>query len=707
MIVSVPGRVRDLIERFRQRRERRILKLRNEATLEFDLSQARARHSLSDRWGTAFFHRDRFTAIPTAHDLASSGARSAADDGTQAVLKHHLVMREFPFVPYPPIEKLGVIGDRRTAALVAPDGTVCWLCLPNYDGQIIFGALIDAAKGGGWKLGPKERRFGRQLYRSGAPILETTWDDKNCSLQLLDFMPNPQDRRAPKDVARRVVIRRLRCNRGTALCRLSLCLRVNSKGAEGILAGEGPFSFWSSFPVEVREGAIEAQFALAAGEEVWCTFGFDDRRENWTAESAANALRKTQTYWDEWTGSISTKSARRTQILRSAMLVHLLTFAPTGALIAAPTTSLPERIGGDRNYDYRYTWVRDASLGLSLLAMLGRTEDAKRFMDWLAALETSGSRPLQVLYTIEGRSDVSVREHRDVRGYQRSLPVRTGNAAADMTEIDSYGYLTDCALIYLRHGGRWEESHWRMIRRLADYTAHNWEKPGSGIWELLPQRQFLAGKVMSFVTLDRALRIASQTGQTGPFLGDWETQRARIFTDIMSRGWSERLRSFRQHYDGDTLDAAALLIPIMSLLPPEHPRITETIARLSGSLEINGFLHRFQDSGADSQTPGVLGEEEGAFLMCSFWLAQILARRGETDRAEAILAKAETIAGDLGLYAEAVDARTNAFLGNTPLVFSQVEYARAAIAIDKAKASDTGRAETSMPVGASRRHEVS
>lgn len=622
------------------------------------------------------------------------------------MLVHHLDMHEFPFVPYPPLERLGIIGDRRTAALVAPDGTICWMCLPNYDGQIIFGGLLDAAKGGGWKLGPNKRQFGHQQYRSCAPVLQTTWDDKDCALELLDFMPAPQNRRAASDYTRRVVIRRLRCSRGTARCRLSLRLRVSAKGAERILAGEGPFSFWASFPTAVQESAIEAQFALAAGQEVWCAFGFDDRRATWTPETAADALRTTQGYWDKWTDALNVKGARRTQLLRSAMLVHLLTFAPTGALVAAPTMSLPERIGGDRNYDYRYTWVRDASLGLSLLATLGRTEDAAHFMDWLAGLESSGGRPLQVLYTIEGRSNASVQEYRDVHGYRGSLPVRTGNAAADMVEIDSYGYLTDCALIYLRHGGQWEEGHWQMIRRVADYTARNWEKPGSGIWELLPQHQFVAGKVMSFVTLDRALQIAARTGQTGPFLGDWETQRARIFAEIMSRGWSERLRAFRQHYDGDTLDAASLLIPIMNLLPPDHPRVTETIGRLSERLEINGFLHRFEDSGPDSPMPGALGDKEGAFLMCSFWLAQVLAQRGDTGGAEAILARAEAIAGDIGLYAEAVDARASAFLGNTPLVFSQVEYARAAMALEKAKNSAAGHAEAAMSAGAPRGHEV-
>lgn len=622
------------------------------------------------------------------------------------MLVHHLDMHDYPFVPYPPIERLGIVGDRRTAAVVAPDGTICWMCLPNYDGQIIFGGLLDAATGGGWKLGPNKRLFGHQQYRSCAPILQTTWDDKDCTLELLDFMPNPQNRRAASDNTRRIVIRRLRCSRGTAFCRLSLRLRVNPKGAERILAGEGPYTFWSSFPTAIRGSAIEAQFTLATGEEVWCTFGFDNRAD-WTAESAAEALRTTQAYWDEWTGVIKSEGARRMQILRSAMLVHLLTFAPTGALVAAPTMSLPERIGGERNYDYRYTWVRDASLGLSLLATLGSTRDAEHFMHWLAKLESSSGRPLQVLYTIDGRSNASVQEYREVHGYRGSLPVRTGNAAADMVEIDSYGYLTDCALIYLRHGGRWDEQHWQMIRRVADYTARKWEKPGSGIWELLPQRQFVSGKVMSFVTLDRALQIAAQTGQTGPFLGEWETQRARIFADVMSRGWSERLGAFRQHYDGDTLDAAALLVPIMNLLPSEHPRVTQTVARLSERLEINRFLHRFDDSGPDSPLPGVLGDQEGAFLMCSFWLAQVLAQRGDIGRAEAILGRAESIAGDLGLYAEAVDARASAFLGNTPLVFSQVEYARAAIAVEQAKTSAARRAEASMPTSASRRHELS
>jgi len=316
--------------------------------------------------------------------------------------------------------------------------------------------------------------------------------------------------------------------------------------------------------------------------------------------------------------------------------------------------------------------------------MLGHTEDAERFMDWLAGLQSSDDRPLQVLYTIEGGSKAPVQDHPHINGYQGSRPVRTGNAAVRMVEIDSYGYLTDCALIYLRHGGRWKQTHWQLIERLADYTARNWRNPGSSIWELLPQRHFLAGKVMSFVTLDRALQIAEETGQDCSLLGDWQAQRKRIFTEIMSSGWSGHIGAFRQHYDADALDAAALLIPIMNVLPADHARVTGTIARLVQSLEINGFLHRFVDSDPDRSIPATIGDEEGAFLICSFWLAQVLAQRGETDRSEAILVHAETIAGDLGLFAEAVDARIGTFLGNTPLVFSQVEYARAAIVLERA-----------------------
>lgn len=390
-----------------------------------------------------------------------------------------------------------------------------------------------------------------------------------------------------------------------------------------------------------------------------------------------------------WAGAISIdlmpadfRGPRRAQVLRSAMLVHLLTFAPTGALLASPTTSLPERIGGERNYDYRYTWIRDASLGLGLLAKLGLTKDAKQFIDWLADLEQPNRRPLQVLYAIDGGREAPVIERADIAGYRRSRPIRTGNAAVSMSELDSYGYLADCLLSYLYHGGEWKPQYWTLVRRLADYTAKHWKEPGSSIWELRPKRHFVATKTMSAVTLDRAVRIDRKTGQDGSFLDQWRRVYNEIIAEIMWRGWSERVGAFRQHYGTDELDAAALLIPLMKLLPAHHPRVGSTIERLIEHLDVNGFLHRFVHSRTVGGTAETIGDEEGAFLMCSFWLAQVLAQRNEAGKADAILRRAEEIAGELGLFSEAVDARSGTLLGNTPLVFSQVEYARAAIALD-------------------------
>ena len=353
-------------------------------------------------------------------------------------------MTEFVSIPYPPIEKLGLIGDRRTAALVASDGTLCWMGLPNYDGPPVFGSLLDSAKGGSWKLGPKARRFGRQSYASGGPILQTIWNEADYSLELLDFMPWPQDCRTKPDEDRRVVVRRLRCSRGVAPCRMELRPRPNFERALRIVDNalhnavfDGPLAlgFWSSKPFGNGADRLEADFTLRAGEEVWCAFGPGEGDAEWLPPAAARALRDTTDYWDDWIGAIDFQGVRHAEILRSAMLVHLLTFAPTGALVASPTTSLPERIGGDRNYDYRYTWVRDASLGLGLLAKLGRTKDAKRFLDWLAGLESSSGRPLQVLYTIYGGREAPLIDEAGLMGYRRSRPVRTGNAAVSMVEI--------------------------------------------------------------------------------------------------------------------------------------------------------------------------------------------------------------------------------------------------------------------------------
>jgi GH15 family glucan-1,4-alpha-glucosidase len=516
-------------------------------------------------------------------------------------------------------------------------------------------------------------------------------------------MALPQNDRPARDEGRRVVIRRLRCTRGTAVCRLVFephenfgpaLQSVEQTDAGALFRGNTTLYFWCSRRVHGFTRSIETEFILHAGEEVWCAFGPDEHKIEWTLAGAVEVLRITAAYWKGWIDAIVFRGSRRAQILRSAMLVHLLTFAPTGALIAAPTTSLPERVGGGRNYDYRFTWIRDSSLGLSLLTKLGMMKDAERFFDWLTEREFSSTNPLQVLYSIHGGPAPTVREYPGIAGYRRSRPVRSGNAAVSMVELDSYGYLADCVLTYLRHGGKCCRKHWLLIQHVAEFTANNWKNAGSSIWELKQRRQYLASKVMSVVTLDRAAKIAKAIRQDGTTITKWANTRDEIFADIMSRGWSDRLGAFRQYYGGDMLDAAALLIPLMNLLPVNHPRVTGTINCLVEHLDVNEFLHRFLESAEVYGKKMAIGDEEGAFLMCSFWLAQILAKRGETERAEDILLRAENIAGEPGLFAEAVDTRTNSFLGNAPLVFSQVEYAKAAIALDEAREQANSKAAT-------------
>ncbi|MBW3633951.1 MAG: glycoside hydrolase family 15 protein, partial [Chloroflexi bacterium] len=401
-------------------------------------------------------------------------------------------------------------------------------------------------------------------------------------------------------------------------------------------------------------------------------------------------LTKSIHYWETWTRDLTYTGPRGHRMRRTAQTVHLLSYAPTGSLVAAPTTSLPERIGGDRNYDYRFAWVRDASLSLAILSLLGDRETARRYMDWLANLGSSTDSPLQVVYRVTGGTDLTQQERRDRAGYRESLPVRIGNHAFDQRQLDSLGYLADCALIYLKQGGDWREAYWRLIRTAADYTVANWQLPDSGIWELPGHQHYVSSKVMSWVTLQRAVEIAKRTGH-GDEIDAWLTAMDAIHAEVMARGWSDRLGAFTQRYDADTLDAAALLIPVMGFLPAYHPRVVATVEQIAASLTVNGLVHRF----IAAETPGhddlPLGEFEGAFLPCTFWLATTYAMMGRPDDAEAILARVEPIAGDLGLFAEEIDARAGTFLGNSPLLFTHVEYARAVLELAKARPMDKAR----------------
>jgi GH15 family glucan-1,4-alpha-glucosidase len=354
--------------------------------------------------------------------------------------------------------------------------------------------------------------------------------------------------------------------------------------------------------------------------------------------------------------------------------------------VASPTCSLPEKIGGDRNYDYRYAWIRDSSLALAIIAVMGDLKAAEQYMDWLAKLDSSNDMPLQVLYGIDGRCHIPESEFDSLSGYRDSRPVRFGNHAFSQFQLDSMGYLADCALIYLRQGGSWKPEYWTMIERIANFTAANWERMDSGIWELSEERHYVSSKAMSWVVLERACRIAKELSSVqAP--ARWLAAMEAIHAQIMERGWSESQQAFRQHYDGDELDASVLLLVTMEFLPAEHPRIASTVAAVRKHLERDGFVWRFHPrSLGHPEMP--LDGMEGAFLPCSFWLASALARMGQVDEVEQILDNVDAAFGQLGIYPEEVDPSTGTALGNMPLLFSHAEYLKAVMDYAKAKPMD-------------------
>lgn len=603
------------------------------------------------------------------------------------------------FIPYPPIERHGVIGDRRTAALVAADGTIDWYCLPDYDGPSIFGALLDAEQGGFWRFGPEQFTFGTQRYVDESAALQTTWETDAFALVLTDAMLAPESSRPAGAEGRRTIVRHVQCTRGTVSCVSHLQPRHDfspgmtvrfAPGGIVFETGELHLGLWSSHSWSVADDSASMTVHLQAGEAAWAVLSLGEMPDAWTEMRAQEALAESIQYWETWTRNLSYTGPRGDRMRRTAQTVHLLSYAPAGSLVAAPTTSLPERIGGDRNYDYRFAWVRDASLSLAMLSLFGDRETARRYMDWLSDLNSSTDSPLQVVYQVSGGTDLTQQERNDLAGYRESLPVRIGNHAFDQRQLDSLGYLADCALIYLKQGGAWRDAYWRMIRAAADYTAANWQLPDSGIWELPGEQHYVSSKVMSWVTLQRAVEIARRTGHAAE-IDAWLTTMDAIHAEVMARGWSDRLGAFTQRYDADSLDASALLLPVMGFLPADHPRVIATVEQIVASLTIDGLVHRF----IAAETPGhedlPLGEFEGAFLPCTFWLATTYAMMGRPDDAEAILARVEPIAGELGLFAEEVDARTKTFLGNTPLLFSHVEYARAVLELAKARPMDKAR----------------
>lgn len=602
--------------------------------------------------------------------------------------------RLLPFIPYPSIGKHGVTGDRRTAAVIAADGTVDWMCLPDYDGASVFSTLLDAQRGGFWRIGPSVPITGSQQYLEHTPAILTKWKTETGEMELADLMVWPEENRQPDRRKRRVLVRKLRCVSG----KISYCMHMQPRydfdDKADIRQVEGGILFalrdlslglWTSFPLTQTGTGIEANGNLRDGDELWAVLALHETPGDWSVDEAKSAYSDTIHYWNEWQKCLTYTGPRSRRMEHAGLMIHLLGYAPNGSMVASPTTSLPERIGGAHNYDYRFAWVRDASLSIAGLSLLGDNKTATRYLDWLSTLKSSSDVPLQVVYHISGNTTLEERHRTDISGYRGSLPVCFGNRAAGQTQLGSLGYFCDCALIHLEQGGAWKAPYWDLVKRVADYAALHWHEPDSGIWELPQQEHYTSSKVMSWVVLDRAIKIAERCEHGGE-TGYWKQQRQAVHDDVMEHGWSERQHSFVQRYGSEALDASLLLIPVMGFLPPDHERVRNTVERIVEYLAIDGLVYRFEPLETPVEEPRPMAEFEGSFLPCTFWLATAYAMAGRTLEADDILRRAESLTEAVGLFSEEADARSNELLGNYPLLFSQVEYVRAVLALDQARA---------------------
>jgi GH15 family glucan-1,4-alpha-glucosidase len=618
---------------------------------------------------------------------------------------------------YQPIENYGLIGNMRTAALVGMDGSIDWLCLPHFDSPSVFAAVLDDCKGGRFRISPAGDNFRhKQFYWPETPILITRFLHDEGVGEIEDYMPVGGQSAAPEELVRRVRVVRgrvpfhLECRPAFDYARAKHETHLSEHGARF----DGPkFSIDLASPVPLHlaresqtgDGAgVVADFTLGEGEKAAFVLrrlgALERQRPCPCAGEAEDLFRVTLAYWQRWTAKCSYTGRWREVVLRSALTLKLLSFEPSGAIVTAPTCSLPEAIGSQRNWDYRYTWIRDAAFTIYGLLRIGFTEEAARFRDWLAArwkvqgeagaAATGGETgPLQLMYGIDGRTELTEEILDHLEGYRGSRPVRIGNGAFQQLQLDIYGELMDAVYLHNKYVEPVPYDSWVRLRGLIDWLCDNWKQPDEGIWEVRGGRQhFVYSKLMCWVALDRSLRLADKRS----FPADrahWLKVRDAIYEEIMAKGWNPHRRAFVQAYGSDALDASSLLMPLVFFMAPNDPRILSTVDSIrrplhAGGLAADGLVCRYDPAAAPDGLPG----REGTFNLCSFWLVEAMTRAGRTDRArldDARLLFEQMLgyANHLGLYAEQTGSSGEA-LGNFPQAFTHLALISAAFNLDRA-----------------------
>ena len=602
---------------------------------------------------------------------------------------------------YQPIENYGIIGDLHSVALVGLDGSIDWLCLPSFDSPSVFAAILDDEKGGRFKISPASEGVTRkQLYWPDTNVLVSRFFTPEGVAEITDYMPIG----APTNGhGRHQLIRRVEVVRGEMAFRMecSPAFDYARDGHETEIGAEGA-SFHSprlslglaaSVPLKRRNDGVVAEFTLR--EEQMAVFVLrqiepdDDCGACFSEREERELFMRTIEYWRRWLSKSTYTGRWREMVHRSALTLKLLTYEPTGAIVAAPTTSLPEGIGGERNWDYRYTWIRDAAFTLYGLLRIGFTEEAEAFMGWLEdrSQDPKPDGSLQLMYGIDGRTDLTEETLDHLDGYKGSRPVRVGNGAYDQLQLDIYGELMDAVYLYNKYGDPIWYELWTHLRGLIDWVCDNWRNKDEGIWEVRSGRQHsVYSKLMCWVAVDRGLRLADKRS----FPADherWLEVRDRIYEEIMEKGWSQEREAFVQSYGDDTLDASSLIMPLVFFLSPSDPRMLKTLDAINrppkdGGLVSNSLVYRYD---VQKSADGLTGEE-GTFSLCTFWLVEALTRAWRLEESRLIFEHMLGYANHLGLYAEEIGHRGEA-LGNFPQAFTHLTLISAAYNLDRALGS--------------------
>ncbi len=587
----------------------------------------------------------------------------------------------------PRIEDYALIGDLQTAALVSRTGSIDWCCFPRFDSGACFAALLGEPEHGRWLLSPAVpvRRSSRR-YRHDTLILESIFETDDGTVRAIDFMPPRGE--APD------IVRIVECLDGTVPMRSELVIRFDygkivpwvRRVDHARVAIAGPDALCFRTPVEVRgeEMTTVSEFDLAEGERIpFVLTWFPSHRPLPDETDAEEALRDTEDYWLDWARDCNHHGDYHEEIHQSLLVLKALTYAPTGGIVAAPTTSLPEWIGGVRNWDYRYCWLRDATLTVVAMLNAGYADEALAWRQWLLRAVAGDPADVQIMYGLAGERRLEERELDWLPGYQGSRPVRTGNAASSQLQLDVYGELLDALYQTRAHGGPADDAAWSLTRVLIEWLEDGWRQEDAGIWEVRgPYRHFTHSKLMAWVAFDRAIRSHEEFGREGPF-ERWRAVREEIHAELLSRAWSSEKKAFTQSYDSQELDASLLLMPLVGFLPATDERVVSTVAAIRRELTVDGLLLRYR-SHDDGDVDG-LPSGEGVFLPCSFWLAEVLALQGRDDEARELFERLLDLRNDVGLLAEEYDPGAGCQLGNFPQAFTHLALVSAALALSRGR----------------------